>query len=215
MGFAVAKALIARGDTVFIGGRDARKLEAALDRLGPAARGAVVDARDRTALQRFFPAAGPIAGLFTPGASYRPAPFRTGEEETVRDLFDGKFWGQYWAAHAALPHLTNSAAIVFVSGTASVRPLGSPAYAACNAALEGLTRALARELSPVRVNCLSPGLVDSELWRDRPAEVRDPAIDSWNRLAITGRPGSVQEAAQAVLFLLDNGNYCDGGYVLR
>lgn len=85
----------------------------------------------------------------------------------------------------------------------------------------GLPRGLARELSPIRVNCLSPGMIDTPLWRNRPDEVLKPAIESWNRVALTGRPGTVQEAADTVIFLLDNGNmtgatlYCDGGYVLR
>jgi len=108
-----------------------------------------------------------------------------------------------------------------MSGAASVRPIGAPAYAACNSALEGLARGLALELAPIRVNCLSPGTTDSDLWRNRPDDIRNSAYDHWKTLCALKRPGTVEEQAQAALFLLDNGNmtgstlYCDGGYTLR
>ncbi|MFD2427851.1 SDR family oxidoreductase [Sphingobium scionense] len=156
-----------------------------------------------------------------PGASYRTGAFRDGDVDTSEALFDAKFWGQYWTVHAALPVLKQSASIVLMSGAASVRPIGAPAYAACNAALEGLARGLAFELSPIRVNCLSPGTTDSDLWRGRPAPQREAAYAHWNGLCLTGRPAHVEEQAQAALLLLDNGNmtgatlFCDGGYSFR
>jgi NAD(P)-dependent dehydrogenase (short-subunit alcohol dehydrogenase family) len=109
---------------------------------------------------------------------------------------------------------------VLMSGAVSVRPFGSPAYSACNAALEGLARALARELAPIRVNCFSRRMVDSELWRERPYDVLQPALAQWAKVSVVGRPGSVDEAAAAAAFLLDNGNmtgstiYFDGGYTV-
>ena len=108
-----------------------------------------------------------------------------------------------------------------MSGAASARPIGAPAYAACNAALEGLARGLAVELRPIRVNCLSPGTTDSELWRNREAEQREAAYDYWNSVTLVQRPGTVEEQADAALFLLENKNmtgstlYCDGGYTLK
>lgn len=221
MGFGLAQKLIARGDRVLVGGRSVERLEAAKLALGDAATVRAVDMSDRSSLASFFDGAGPLVGLFTPGATYKTGSFRDLHEAAARSPFEAKFWGQYWAVHAALLHLSAGSAVVLMSGAASVRPLGNPAYAACNAAIEGLTRALAQELAPIRVNCLSPGTVDSELWRNRPAEVREPAYEAWNRLSITGRPVQVDEATNALLMLLDNGGltgstlYLDGGYSLR
>jgi len=82
-------------------------------------------------------------------------------------------------------------------------------------------RGLAVELAPVRVNCLSPGTTDSELWRNRPADMRNAVYEQWRSLCLVQRPATVEEQAQAALFLLDKTNmtgstlYCDGGYVLR
>jgi len=221
MGFALAQTLVARGDRVLIGGRTLSSLEQAQHRLGELASIQPVDISDRAALKTFFDKAPSLSGLFTPGAAYVTDAFAEATPEVAESAFRSKFWGQYWAIHAALPRLTSDAGVVLMSGAASVRPMGHPAYAACNAAIEGLTRALAQELAPIRVNCLSPGTVDSELWRRRPAEVREPAYEAFSRLSLVGRPAAVDDMAHAALFLLDNRNmtgatlFADGGYSLR
>jgi NAD(P)-dependent dehydrogenase (short-subunit alcohol dehydrogenase family) len=221
IGLALARRLVERGDHVLIGARSPNKLTSTLAELGPNASGHPVEITDRSSLDEFFSHAPTLDGLFTPAASYRTGPFRDGDKETSEALFHAKFWGQYWAVHTALPHLAADASVVLMSGAASARPLGAPAYAACNAALEGLARGLAVELAPVRVNCLSPGTTDSELWRNRPADMRNAAYEQWRSLCLVQRPATVEEQAQAALFLLDNTNmtgstlYCDGGYVLR
>jgi NAD(P)-dependent dehydrogenase (short-subunit alcohol dehydrogenase family) len=215
MGFALAEQLVARGDRVLLGGRS---------KLGVLATARTVDARDRASLAAFFKSlegSGALAGLFTPGSVNHSVSFREDTQEQAEAVFQAKFWGQYWAVHAALPYLAADASVVLMSGAASVRPIGAPAYAACNAAVEGLARALALELAPIRVNCVSPGTIDSELWRNKPPEVFNAVGQAWRKLTLNRRLGTVQEAAGAALFLLDNGNmngssiYVDGGYALR
>lgn len=218
IGFALAKALVARGDQVLIGGRSPERLEAAVRLLGDSALSCPIDTTERASIAAFFAACGELSGLFISAASYRTGAFRDGDLETSEALFTAKFWGQYWTVFEALPQLRSDAGIVLMSGAASARPIGAPAYAACNAAVEGLARGLAIELAPIRVNCLSPGTTDSELWRDRPAEQREPAYEHWRRLCLVQRPAHSEEQAHAALFLLDNGNmtgstlFCDGGY---
>ncbi len=221
MGLGLAQRLVERGDRVLIGGRNSERLEAAARLLGPLATARSVDIEDRASLASFFAGEEELAGLFTPGTTYRTASFREADAETAESPFRAKFWGQYWAVHTALPHFAKDAAIVLMSGAASVRPIGNPAYSACNAAIEGLARALSVELKPIRVNCLSPGPIDSNLWRNRDASIREPVFESWRTIALTGEVGTVEDAADAALFLLDNGNmngstlYSDGGYTLR
>lgn len=221
IGLALAHTLAKRGDRLLLGGRSPDNLAKALAALGPAASGKTVEITDRASLDRFFAEAPALSGLFTPAASYQTGSFREGGIETSEALFEAKFWGQYRAVHAALPHLRDDASVVLMSGAASARPVGAPAYAACNAALEGLARGLALELNPIRVNCLSPGTTDSELWRNRPDHVREPAYEYWRKLCLVQRPATVEEQAHAALFLLDNTNmtgstlFCDGGYTMR
>jgi NAD(P)-dependent dehydrogenase (short-subunit alcohol dehydrogenase family) len=218
IGLALATTLVERGDRVVIGGRSAERLDGAVRQLGDGATGRPVDTTDRGSAADFFAGAEGLSGLFISAASYRTGAFRDGDPETSEALFAAKFWSQYWTVFAALPHLREDAGIVLMSGAASARPIGAPAYAACNAAVEGLARGLAIELAPIRVNCLSPGTTDSELWRGRPSEQRETAYDHWRRLCVVQRPAHVEEQAHAALFLLDNGNmtgstlFCDGGY---
>lgn len=221
IGRALAGMLVERGDRVVVGGRSREKLETTLQALGPLASGDVVDTEDRESLKNFFSKLENISGLFTPGASYQTGDFKDGDLASSENLFKSKFWGQYWAVHAALGSFAKEASIVLMSGAASARPIGAPAYAACNSALEGLARGLAIELAPIRVNCLSPGTTDSELWRNRPEAFRNMAYELWRQKTVVGRPATVEEQAHATLFLLDNGNmtgstlFCDGGYTLR
>ena len=221
IGRSLARMLVERGDRVLLGGRAHQRLDSTLKELGQRTSGRVVDITDRASLEIFFRQSPRLSGLFTPAATYVTGTFASGALESSEELFRAKFWGQYWAVHSALPYLNPDASVVLMSGAASVRPIGAPAYAACNSALEGLARGLALELAPIRVNCLSPGTTDSDLWRNRPDDIRNSAYDHWKTLCALKRPGTVEEQAQAALFLLDNGNmtgstlYCDGGYTLR
>lgn len=221
IGFALAQALVGRGDRVLIGARSPERLQASVEQLGSGAIGRLVDTTDRASIANFFAAGEQFSGLFISAASYRTGSFRDGDPETSEALFAAKFWSQHWTVFEALPYLRTDAGIVLMSGAASTRPIGAPAYAACNAAVEGLARGLAIELAPIRVNCLSPGTTDSELWRDRPEEQRESAYELWRQLCVVQRPAHVEEQAHAALFLLDNGNmtgstlFCDGGYTFR
>jgi NAD(P)-dependent dehydrogenase (short-subunit alcohol dehydrogenase family) len=85
-------------------------------------------------------------------------------------------------------------------------------------AMESLTRALAVELAPVRVNAVSPGLVKTELWADNPH--RDALYASLEQQLLVGHTAEAAEVAQTYLYLLrqtyTTGQICvvDGGYVL-
>ncbi|MFL9925331.1 SDR family oxidoreductase [Herbaspirillum lusitanum] len=222
IGLRTAQLAAQRGAKVILGGRNADKLKRALSSLPPDARGAVVDSADQESLQRFFADIEQIDMLFTPGASYQVGGFRDSAREVAESPFKNKFWGQYWAVHAALSKLSEHAAIVLMSGAASARPIkGAAAYAAANAAIEGLGRGLATELAPIRVNVIAPGTTDSDLWRGRDQVMREAAFASYRAATLLGEVGEVDDIANAALFLLTNGYmtgstlFPDGGYALR
>lgn len=221
IGLRVARRALAQGARVTIGGRSQSRLDQAIATL-PGAHGFIVDSTSRGSLQAFFARTGRIDCLFTPGASYQVGGFADSDQALAESPFRGKFWAQYWAVHAALPQLADDAAIVLVSGAASARPLkGGTAYAAANAAVEGLGRALAVELAPRRVNVIAPGTLDGELWQSRPQAMREAVFAYTAASTLLGRVGTVDDAADAALFLLGNAYttgsclYPDGGYSLR
>ncbi len=222
IGLRVAERAIAQGAWAVIGGRDRDRLADAVDRLGPRARGHLVDNRDQVSIKNFFEAVGPFDHLFTPGASYSRGRIDEASDEVAESSFKSKFWGQYYAVKHALANLSRDGSIVLMAGAYSVRPSANGAsYAACNAAIEGLGRALAVELAPIRVNVVSPGTIDSDLWRRQPPAMREEAFRSYGDLALLKRVGTTDEVADAVLFLLSNSYmtgstlYPDGGFALR
>jgi NAD(P)-dependent dehydrogenase (short-subunit alcohol dehydrogenase family) len=222
IGFALAQKAISAGASVLIGGRNEDRLANAVDELGAAASYGRVDTADKTSIRAFFAAAGRFQHLFTPAATYGLGPIDQIDDDNAESPFRSKFWGQYWAVRDALPYIDQAGSITLMAGAAGARPLkGASAYAACNSAIEGLGRALAVELAPVRVNTVSPGTIDGHLWRQRPEPLREAAFSHYRQAALAGRPGTEDEVADAVLFLMRNrfmtGSviYPDGGYALR
>ena len=75
--------------------------------------------------------------------------------------------------------------------------------AAAVAAVEGMTRALALDLAPIRVNAVAPGLIDTPLWDSFGAQ-REAILAQGAGLPV-GRIGRPEEVAAAVIFLMSNG----------
>jgi NAD(P)-dependent dehydrogenase (short-subunit alcohol dehydrogenase family) len=220
IGLEVARRAAAAGAKVHLGGRTPEKLAAAAAETG--ATWQPVDTTDQDSLAAFFGALDRVDHLFTPGASYTVGPMRELSDADAASPFETKFWGQYHAVKHAAPKLAADASIVLMSGAASVRPPGAaPAYVACNAAIEGLGRGLAVELAPVRVNVVSPGTIDGNLWAGRPAAVREASFAQYRADTLLHRVGREPEVADAVLYLFGStyttGStlYPDGGYALR
>jgi NAD(P)-dependent dehydrogenase (short-subunit alcohol dehydrogenase family) len=92
---------------------------------------------------------------------------------------------------------------VFTSGIAGQRPRAGWALGAsiCSA-VEGLTRALAVELAPIRVNAVSPGVVKTPLWGEMPEADRDALYQQVARTLPVGHAGEPAEIAEAYLYLM-------------
>lgn len=114
--------------------------------------------------------------------------------------------GSFYCSRAAVPHMERrgGGAIVNITSVAAFTGTGSSmAYVASKAGLDALTKSLARALAPsrIRVNAVAPGLLATGfggglITRDLLAQV--------GSLTPIGRPATVEEAADAVVFLLGN-----------
>lgn len=117
-------------------------------------------------------------------------------------IFDVNVTGIFYACRAVLPEMIRrkSGRIVNVSSMWGVTGASCEvAYSASKAAVIGLTKALAKEvgLSGITVNCVAPGVIDTEMNANLSAEDRAVLCDE----TPLARIGTAQEAAQAILFL--------------
>jgi ketoreductase RED2 len=123
-------------------------------------------------------------------------------DEIFRRTFDVNVFGTWWLTKAAMPHLKQSpdGNVVNVTSLAGIRPTGSSiAYAMTKAALNHMTLLLAKSQSPVRVNAVAPGLVDTPWtadWDDRHAAIA--------RMVPAHRSATPADCAEAVLALVRN-----------
>lgn len=217
MGLAIAKLLSANGHEVLIAGRSKDKLERACESIGRA-QGYVLDITKEKELEQFFSKIGPFDHLVTSAADFKMGPFLMMKTEEARLFFDSKFWGQYNAAKYAAPHIRKGGSITFFCGVASQKPfLYFSAGSAINAAIEGLTRALALELGPIRVNAIAPGTIETPVWNTVPEKERLAQFKETARRLPVKRIGQPEDIAQAALYLINSGFatgsivYVDGG----
>jgi len=222
MGLATAKAAAALGAQVVIGGRTNEKLERAKKEIGGQVTGLTLDVGEEAQIKAFFAEVGQFDHLTTPGSTIHGGPFLTLDSASARADFQSKFWGQYLAAKYGAPLVRPGGSLVFFSGIWSQRPpAGAAAIAAINGAIEALARALAVELAPIRVNAVSPGLVDTPIFAGMPPARREEMFRAFSEAAPVKRVGRPEDVAAAVLYLMGNSFttgstlYVDGGYLLR
>jgi NAD(P)-dependent dehydrogenase (short-subunit alcohol dehydrogenase family) len=220
MGLAVAKLMHTCGYQIVIASRSKEKLEKARKEIGEA-EVHVLDLMKEAEVSSFFSKVGPFDHLFTPAADFFMGPFLGGKTEGARKYFDGKFWGQYCAAKYGAPHIRKGGSITFFSGAANEKPMMEfTAGCAINAAIEALGRALALELSPIRVNTISPGVIVSPLWDIMPKGDQKAFFEQIAGKLPAKRVGHTEDIAKAARYLAEcpyaTGSVVavDGGYAL-
>ncbi|MDB2386318.1 SDR family oxidoreductase [Shewanella sp.] len=106
--------------------------------------------------------------VFTVKAPLVTAPFAELDVADVRQAFETKFWGQYYFAKIAHRSINDNGSIIFTSGTLASRPYeGYSTMSIIAGAVDSLCKALAIELFPLRVNCVSPGYKTLEELQDK------------------------------------------------
>ncbi len=123
----------------------------------------------------------------------------------ARSFMDGKFFGSWTCARYAAPRLRSRGSITFVTGGSVVRPrVGASMITAAFAAVEGLTRALAVELGPLRVNAIRPSYTDTEFWSFLSDLEREDFRRRVAQTAPVRRAGAPADVAQGAIFLMTN-----------
>lgn len=221
IGRATAELAAKAGAKVSIAARDRTKLERSAAEIG--ARWASVDMTDTASIEQWAAQIGNVDHLIITASSAVHGRFDSVPIDDVRRMFEAKFFGPYAVTKAVLPKMRDGGSITFFSGVLSRRPgLNCSGLGAVNAAVEGLTRALALELGPeLRVNCISPGMVRTEAYGRMPNDAREQMYRSTGESLPLGRVGEAVEVAEAVLFAASNtfltGQVLDidGGHMIR
>jgi NAD(P)-dependent dehydrogenase (short-subunit alcohol dehydrogenase family) len=223
IGFATVERLAAAGATVIAVGRDKEKLERALSGISGQVAGKVageaLDCADRAALERFFERVGNIDHLvLTLSGGEGAGTFAELDLAALRRGFEAKFWPQLEAAQAGLGRLRRDGSLTFLSAiSARIANPGTAGLGAINGALESMIGTLARELAPLRVNAVSPGVVDTPWWDRFPANVKTEVFRQQAETLPVRRVGQAQDVAHALQFLMENTFMtgavieCDGG----
>jgi NAD(P)-dependent dehydrogenase (short-subunit alcohol dehydrogenase family) len=214
IGLATAEMAKAQGAEVVIASRNADKVKAAAAKVG--AKGIPADVTNDQSVVDLFRACGAVDHVVVSAAQLRTGPFRTVAMDDVRATLEAKLWGAWRCARAA--EIKPGGSLTLVSGFLSIRPRPNSAIvSAANGALESLTRALALELAPIRVNCVSPGIIDTPIRAAMPEAARKDMLDKTAAGLPVRRVGLGEDIAQQIVGFMTNGFmsgsivYLDGG----
>jgi NAD(P)-dependent dehydrogenase (short-subunit alcohol dehydrogenase family) len=207
IGLETAKAASALGAEVTIAGRDEHRLRAALAALDHGASGLPVDASDREALARFFQQVKRLDHLvLAAGGAAGAGPIASLDLGQLRAGFEAKLFPHLSAVQLALPRLSDSGSVTFIASASPNAPYaGVAGLSAINGALEAIVPGLAVELRPIRVNAVSPGVIDTPWWSGLPEEDRNAVFSQYGAAAPVGRIGAPEEIANAIVAVLSNG----------
>lgn len=205
IGLETARELARAGAEVVACGRSESNRKTAGESLGPEVSIREVDVLDRAALAALFEEFAPfdILVLCATGGARAMGPFLEMDLDGFQGSF-AKFWGYTNAVHIGAPFMTERGAIVLVSGYPARRPTpGASAISSVGNAVEGFVRAIAPEITPRRINVVSPGVIDTPMFTLDP-KMRDAFLESATRNFAIPRPGRSEEVARAILFLIEN-----------
>ncbi len=216
IGFAVAELAAREGAAVVVVSSQKKGVDDAVARLPSGSAGHVTDLRSPEAVQKLFADIGEFDHLvYTAGEPIPFGPHLTDLDlAAARSYFDLRYWGVLTVVQASRQYIRHGGSIVLTSGTSARRPpAGFAIGASISGAIESLSRSLAIELAPVRVNVVVPGMVTTDLWAGIPAPAREQMfLDVGAKLPV-GRVGFPEDLAEAYVSFLRNG-YATGQSVV-
>jgi NAD(P)-dependent dehydrogenase (short-subunit alcohol dehydrogenase family) len=217
IGLAAAELAKKEGADVVIASRNAERLKAAADKFGATAIPA--DVTSDESVTNLFRKCGAVDHVVVTAAQLRTGPFKTVSMDDVRATMESKFWGAWRVARTA--EIRGGGSLTLVTGFLSVRPRPNAAIVgAVNGALESLTRSLALELAPVRVNAVSPGVIDTPIRSAMPEAARREMLEKTAATLLVGRVGVSDDIARQILTFMTVGFatgsivYIDGGALI-
>ncbi|MBD3648662.1 MAG: SDR family oxidoreductase [Pseudomonadales bacterium] len=204
IGLATAALAAREGANVWAASRTKEKVEAATKE-APEVSFRQIDTHDLNALEGLFQEAGRVDHIVAAatGAERTMAPFLEQTDAQFREAFN-KFWGYNNVIRTGVPFLTETGSITLVSGIPARKANPGMSSISCvGCAVEGLTRALALEIAPQRVNVVAPGIIDTGMF-DRFGDNKAAALEQMGKSIPLNRVGQSHEVAEAILLTMIN-----------
>lgn len=207
IGLEVAQQVVTRGARAIIASSNADRVARAIATLDGKAEGHTLDLSNEHEIQAFFQKLGDFDHLvFTAGDTLQLNELETTDLAKARHAFELRYWAALAAVKYAIPHIRKDGSIVLTTGVAGRRPhKGWTVAASICGTIEALTRALAVELAPIRVNAVCPGVVRTNLWNNMQEKDRETMYENAGKHLLVGRVGEAGEIARAYLFLMQEG----------
>lgn len=204
LGLATAQAAAADGASVVIVSGNQQRLDAALRLLPDNCSARTVDLRSEENIKRLFTGTGPFDHLvYTAGENLNLHNIADTNISEAKDFLTLRFWGALAAIKYGAPLINKEGSIGLISGIASQRPgPGWGMAAAICGAMDGLVRAMAVELAPLRVNAVSAGVIRTNLWNSISEADRESLYATVGASLLVKRVGEAEDIAKAFLFLM-------------
>lgn len=220
IGLGAAQCFVAEGAYVYITGRRQAELDAAVQQLGPNARGVRSDVTSQADLDQLFATIqaekGQLDVLFTNAGGGEFAPLGGITEAHFDNTFDLNVKATLFTVQKALPVLRDGASIILMSSTAGSRGEASfSVYSASKAAVRSFARTWTTDLKArkIRVNAISPGPIDTPGLSGLAADAAQvEQIKAYMASVVPlGRLGSPAEVGKALVFLAsDDSSFVTG-----
>jgi NAD(P)-dependent dehydrogenase (short-subunit alcohol dehydrogenase family) len=201
---AIAMAVLDAGGRVVAAGRQQEALRAAYAD-EPAVTTEVVDLVDEGSIAALGDRLGRVDHVVSTASARARGKVADLDRDAIRRSFDTKVIGPLMLAKHLAPRMDEHGSFVIFSGATAVKvEVGTIAVAITNGAADTLVRSLAVELAPIRVNAISPGVVDTGAWDGLGEQGKADYFASMGARNPAGRIGTADDVAQAVIFALTN-----------
>ena len=203
IGLETARRARAEGADVVLTAREPDRLQRAGLELGASI--AAFDSTDGARLERFFrELPGSVDHVVVSGGGPYYAPLAELDFDEARRDVERHLWTPLQVARLAIDKVRPGGTLLLLGGTGGRRPAAGPLISAVTAALPALTKSLALELAPVRVNLIAPGFVDTPLSATLLGDRLDARREQLRRTLPIGRVVGPADIAALAVHLMTN-----------
>lgn len=204
IGLAAALATSEDGAFVVVVSSTQKKVDEALSLLPEESIGFTADLGDEKQIELLFKKIGEFDHLiFTAGDALNFSELLKLDIEQAKQSINLRFWGAIMAAKHAVLLIRKGGSIILTTGALGRRPRkGTTVIAGMASAIEGLTRALAFELAPIRVNAVCTGTVRTNLLGNMDERDREAFYRQIGSKLLTGKVGNAYQIAEAYVYLM-------------